>query len=88
MNFKYIVVRYFVFLLLYLRICFGNDFWTILEPFLEPNLVRNWFQMRFETDVNFDMVSDSIFFVFLRGRLVFQDEQVTETGCWGVVGDG
>ena len=67
--------------------CFGNDFWSILEPFLEPNSVRNWFQMRFETEVNFDVDSDSIFFVFLKGRLVFQDEQVTETGCWGGVGE-
>ena len=88
MNFKYIFVRYFVLLLLYLRRCFGNDFWSILEPFLEPNSVRNWFQMRFGMDVNFDMDSDSIFFVFLRRRLVLTDEQPSETGCWGGVGEG
>ena len=44
--------------------------------------------MRFETDINFDVDEDSIFGVFLRGRLVLADERVTETGWWGGVGEG
>ena len=67
---------------------FGSRFWINFGRFGSRFWNNFGAKNRFEKHLNFYMVWDLTFFQFLRGRSVLIDEQLTETGCWGGVGEG